>query len=158
MQQSESLPSYDQPTQTTSYASVNPRPLAPLESLPVCSELPALPSAPRESPFKGYLLTSHIVPAAYPRHPCNLAPAIPRIESVEARKERVERLRQELISGRLQDQEGIKRGHVQENVLFNVFNRYLLHDHSEEKGNRIPLSLLVLHANGFPKEVSLRAF
>jgi hypothetical protein len=143
-----SLP--DEPT----YVSIHPRPLLPLEPPPDTPSPPPLPVPPRQSPFNDYDLTSHIIPAAYPRHACNPAPVIPRNESVDARKARVKRLTEELVIARQADQEGTPRGRVQDVAFYNVLTRYRLRDLPRGAKRQTGLTLLVLHANGFPKEVS----
>jgi len=141
---------YPEPNDTPDYVSVNPRPLQPLETPPSFPPPPDLPSPRRDSPFRGYQLTSHIVPAAYPRSPGNLQPKIPKDETPEERKERVKRFMKDLIEARLAEQQGTQRAQVRETALYNVFNRYVL---SERPKSGVPISLLVLQANGFPKEI-----
>jgi hypothetical protein len=143
---------YAQPKDTPRYVSVNPRPLQLLEKPPARPPPPNLPNPTvRASALRGYGLTSHVVPAAYPRQPGNLPPKIPQNETKEARKESVKQLAKNLLDARLAERKGIKRADVQETALYNVFNRYVLTNKPKRGGD--PITLLVLHANGFPKEV-----
>jgi len=56
----------------------------------------------------------------------------------------------DIVDARIAEQQGTQRAPVQETALYNVFNRYAL---SERPESGVPITLLVLQANGFPKEI-----
>lgn len=147
------LPSYERPNSFPRVVSVEPRKLQALELPSLPEYLPTLPTTSRESPLYGYTLTSHIIPAAFPRQPCNLAPLIPTRESADARKRRVERLTDELLDSRIRSLNGIPHGRVQQHQLYNVLSCYCSQSSDRQSKMVTPLTLVAFHANGFPKEV-----
>lgn len=133
----------------------------PLLPPPTTSALPTLPSGFRSQSSlpaalsSTHVLSTHIVTAAYPRCPGPLfSPAKhepPANEGKAERKARVEREFQEMQTLK-RAAERRERGLEERNeVLYNVFNRY------KRKGEWLQdgLTLVVTHAVGFPKEVSL---
>ena len=128
---------------------VTPTPLLPLRSPPEPLQYPALPCPPRDHRFNtSYDVTTHIIPAAFPRStPFVALPAVPGRETKDERAARIQRYTGELSS--LQAQHLPDGSGTQPRVLWNVLNRYV------RKGSGGGLTLLLLHANGLHKEVSV---
>lgn len=110
---------------------------------------PSLPCPPRDHRFTNeYTVTTHLIPAAFPRaSPFIPVPASPENESKEERSARVQLYASELLSLQAQHEPG--HSSTQPRVLWSVVNRYV------RKGNGGGLTLLLLHANGLHKEVSI---
>ena len=128
---------------------VSPTPLLPLRLPPEPLRYPALPCPPRDHRFNtSYDVTTHIIPAAFPRStPFVALPAFPDHETKVERAARIQRHTDELLS--LQAQHVPDGSVARPQVLWNVLNRYV------RKGNGGGLTLLLLHANGLHKEVSV---
>lgn len=147
----------------------HPRPLLPLHPPPPHRWLypPVLPSPTRlpapEHLRERYELTTHIVPAAYPRStpfvpeppPPARSPDVP--PTKEERRADVLRVVEDVLEvstkfSRLPEYPGDRDGRL----LWNVVSRYRRKGlRLEEMKNRKCLTLLFFHANGFPKEVSM---
>lgn len=141
------IPRPGQPPRTD--GQISPVPLLPLQLPPEPLRYPALPLPLRDHRFSAtYNVTTHIVPAAFPRSTPFIAPppALPSDEIGDEHKARILRYRRELIS--LQAQYVPDSSGTQPTVLWNVLNRYVRH------GRGGGLTLLMLHANGMHKEVS----
>jgi hypothetical protein len=128
-----------------------PGPLLPLRS-PEPLRYPPLPCPPRHHHFTtSYTVTTHLIPAAFPRlSPFVPLPPFPAHETKEERAARIQRLTGELLSPEAQhvpDQSG-----TQQTVLWSVLNRYV----RKSIGGGNGLTLLLLHANGLHKEVSVK--
>ena len=149
-------PSYSPPDYLEPFKSINPRPLRPLQQPDLPAQLPCLPTPRRKTsssePLPGYHLTTHIVPAAFPRAACNRQPSIPTNDG-ETRAERIsraERIASELYDARTRIQRGELHGEVQKTALFNVFNCFTrITDEADARAPR--LTLVVLHANGWAR-------
>jgi hypothetical protein len=142
------IPRPGQPPRTD--GQITPIPLLPLRLPPEPLRYPALPSPLRDHRFSAtYNVTTHIIPAAFPRSTPFIAPppAFPSHEIDDEREARIQRYTRELIS--LQAQYVPDSSGTQPTVLWNVLNRYVRH------GKGGGLTLLMLHANGMHKEVSV---
>jgi hypothetical protein len=128
-------------------------PLLPLRLPTGPLRYPALPCPPRHHRFtSSYTLTTHIIPAAFPRSsPFVPLPAVPAHESKDERAARIQRFTDKLLS--LQAQHVPDQSGTQQTVLWNVLNRYVRKSIGGTRG----LTLLMLHANGLHKEVSVKA-
>ncbi|EJU01434.1 hypothetical protein DACRYDRAFT_107985 [Dacryopinax primogenitus] len=140
------------------------RPLPPPTLHPPPS-LPSLPSPPRPSPFPGWELTTHLIPSASPRaSPTattrNIRPQYPPTleREKEDRAREVERLRVAMRAQRARDCE--RKSWVSyegEPRLWNVLNRFMRSPARLSGGAGADaedgLTILLTHANGFPKEV-----
>lgn len=131
-----------------------PRPLLPLRSPPEPLRYPALPCPPRHHRFtSSYTVTTHLIPAAFPRSsPFVPLPALPAHETKDERAARIQRFTDELLS--LQAQHVPDQSGTQQTVLWSVLNRYVRK--STGIGGASGLTLLLLHANGLHKEVSVK--
>ncbi|KAF8480044.1 Alpha/beta hydrolase family-domain-containing protein [Russula ochroleuca] len=139
------IPRPGQPPRTD--GQITPIPLLPLRLPPEPLRYPALPSPLRDHRFSAtYNVTTHIIPAAFPRSTPFIAPppAFPSHEIDDEREARIQRYTRELIS--LQAQYVPDSSGTQPTVLWNVLNRYVRH------GKGGGLTLLMLHANGMHKE------
>jgi len=123
--------------------------LLPLRPPPEPLRHPSLPCSSRDPRFANeYTVTAHLIPAAFPRaSPFIPVPASPDNESKEERGARVQLYASELLS--LQAQHGPDHSGTQPRVLWSVVNRYV------RNGDGGGLTLLLLHANGLHKEVSI---
>jgi hypothetical protein len=143
------------PTQT--YAPILTPPVIP------SALLPRLPYGPRDqSSLPGslsatHVLSTHLVTAAWPRAPSELfiesEHEPPENESKQERKARVLHGHEYLKARREAFESRDKSVPERSEVLYSAFNRY------RHKGPwlRNGLTLLVTHAVGFPKEVSIYA-
>jgi len=129
-----------------------PGPLLPLRSPAEPLRYPALPCPPRHHRFtSSYTVTTHLIPAAFPRSsPFVPLPPFPAHETKEERAARIQRFTDELLS--LQDQHVPDQSETQQTVLWSVLNRYVHKSTAGASG----LTLLLLHANGLHKEVSVK--
>lgn len=148
------MSSFDPPTELPTWISVNPRPLQPLQKHPEPSFLPSLPSPPRQPAFSNlYSLSTHIIPAAYPR----VSPDVPLPERVpdtgidsEERKRMYSQKSADMMDARRRQGTG-KSAEGSRKLLWNCLNRYVKKDLGIGQNG---LTLFFAHANGFPKEVS----
>jgi hypothetical protein len=126
-------------------------PLLPLRSPPEPLNYPPLPSPSRDHRFASeYTVTTHLIPAAFPRSsPFVPVPVfkLPDYKSRDERGARIELYRDELLSH--QAQHGPDYSGTQPVVLWNALNRYV------RKGSGDGLTLVLLHANGLHKEVGV---
>jgi hypothetical protein len=128
-----------------------PGPLLPLQSPPEPLRYPALPCPSRHHHFtSSYTVTTHLIPAAFPRSPFVPLPALPVHETKDERAARIQRSTGELLS--LQAQHVSGQSGRQQTVLWSALNRYV----RKSIGGTTGLTLLLLHANGLHKEVSLK--
>lgn len=126
-------------------------PLLPLRSPPEPLSRPPLPCPSRDHRFASeYTVTTHLIPAAFPRSsPFVPVPVLklPGHESRDERGARIELYKDELVLH--QAQHGPDHSGTQSMVLWNALNRYV------RKGNGGGLTLVLLHANGLHKEVGV---
>jgi hypothetical protein len=128
-----------------------PGSLLPLRSPPEPLRYPPLLCPPRHHLFtNSYTVTTHLIPAAFPRSsPFVPLPPFPARETKEERAARIQRFTGELLS--LQAQHAPDQSGTQQPVLWSVLNRYV----RKSIGGASGLTLLLLHANGLHKEVSV---
>jgi hypothetical protein len=128
---------------------VKPSLLFPLQEPPQSFEYPALPCPPRDHRFTStYTITTHLIPAAFPRvSPFVPLPPVPDNESRDERSARLERYTTEFLD--LQTQHAPD---TRPTVLWTVLNRYV------RANSGTGLTLLMLHANGLHKEVSVKTY
>ncbi|KAH7925329.1 hypothetical protein BV22DRAFT_1129087 [Leucogyrophana mollusca] len=138
------------------WSSVHPRPFFPVQDHPGPLEYPELPSKPRTEPFHGsYTITTHIIPAAYPR----IVPQIPLPEipqysaNAQDRREKIKQLTQEIMDRQELYNQGKLPGQLSEKVLWNCVNRYAKLGHCSKPDGQQGVTLFLAHANGFPKEI-----
>jgi hypothetical protein len=140
--------SYPQPPKPVYTPNQRPRPLLPISQAPLPADLPVLPFPPRRPICSGYNLTTHIIPAAFPR----ITPDVPLPPPLqdgwdkEKRTKWANRTAQALLD--IQQKEG--KG--SEKVLWICVDRYT---HKNWNGGTKGVTLLLVHANGFPKEVCI---
>ncbi|KAI0752708.1 alpha/beta-hydrolase [Daedaleopsis nitida] len=131
----------------------NPLPLLPLETPPAHNNPPALPSPPRQSLLdEWYTLSTHIVPAAYPRTtPFVPIPALPQwTPNKDEFKASVAQTVGALLATK-EDQWRGKLDNLSRNrkPMWNCVNRYV----RKGTNTRMGVTLFMSHANGFPKEI-----
>jgi hypothetical protein len=123
--------------------------LLPLRTPPEPLSYPPLPCPSRDRRFASeYTVTTHLIPAAFPRaSPYVPVPAfeLPDHKNRDERGARIEIYKNELLS--LQVQHGPDQSGTQSTVLWSALNRYV------RRGNESGLTLVLLHANGLHKEV-----
>ncbi|KAI0697027.1 Alpha/beta hydrolase family-domain-containing protein [Cytidiella melzeri] len=139
-------------------------PLLPATKPPIPQQLPQLPSRPRRpDPVVDslYELTTHLVPAAYPR----ITPHVPTTEQPEWSSDRkifnanVDKATQEVMKWKIDQHAGKLstglEGQGSTEVLWNCVNRYTRRGRAQNGFNNtgLPLTLFFSHANGFPKEI-----
>lgn len=140
-------------------------PLLPTTKPPLPDQLPPLPSRPRRphpSIDSLYELTTHLVPAAYPR----FTPFVPQAQQPqwsldrETWKANVDKATEEVMQWKYAQHAGTIQGGLEgqgsTKLLWNSVNRYTRRgprDGSSSTG--LPLTLFFSHANGFPKEVHM---
>ncbi|KAF7970127.1 hypothetical protein HWV62_24952 [Athelia sp. TMB] len=156
------MSSFDPPTAANrlKFISVNPRHLLPIYPHPqTAPSLPSLPSPARPAAFGNhYTLSTHIIPAAYPR----AAPNVPSFEpdysrlSKEAKKAAITEQAGALM--RMHDRVLERGKDCAPAVLWNCVNRYSLKERKLQVGGAKRLTLFFAHANGFPKEVRISGF
>jgi len=144
------------------WTSVHPRPLRPIRAHPNLEKTPtpALPSPPRPpvfhtTPHGVYRLTTHLVPAAYPR----LAPDIPPHEIPAhipgglpaERRDKIDALAKQILQTQNAYEEGRLGGTPGEKLLWNCINRYV---RTPTLSRTAGITLFLAHANGFHKEAS----
>jgi hypothetical protein len=129
---------------------VSPRPLLPVYEPVQRLSLPDLPS-PRRQPVFGqsFTLTTHLVPAAHPRtYPDYPLPDLGCASSTKAEKKELA-IRN---SRTLLDYEDSQQCIGSRRPLWVCLNRYVRKE-GRGLGPNPRLTLLLAHANGFPKEV-----
>ncbi|KAI6041545.1 Alpha/beta hydrolase family-domain-containing protein [Pisolithus marmoratus] len=143
-------------TPSPPWPSVNPRPLLPIRPHPAPQRSPNLPSPPRQDIFhKDYALSTHIIPAAYPR----LVPDVPLPEiplhsdstSPDKRQEEIVTIIKQLVERQECFTHGRLPGGHGKKPLWNCINRYVRTHRSNTTNTG--LTLFLAHANGFPKEI-----
>lgn len=153
-------PSYPQPSPPIALEPLQPRSLPPLERPPQPEHLPSPPTplGPVDPIFSKYFdVSTHIVPAAYPR----LTPHVPAVSPPAFSKDKaqfqasVENTLNEIIGWRVKQWKG-ELGHLPPNkaLFWNCIKRFVKKEPT--KGIGKPVTLFIAHANGFPKEVSSR--
>ncbi|KAF8556562.1 alpha beta-hydrolase [Imleria badia] len=145
------------------WTSVHPRPLRPIRPHPSLDsvETPPLPSPPRPPVFHTtthgvYRLTTHLVPAAYPR----LAPDIPLPEipaytpggSPAKRRDKMDVLVKQIIQTQNAYHEDRLGQTPSETLLWNCVNRYVRTSSPTKTTAGAGVTLFLAHANGFHKE------
>src|SRR5882724_7787036 len=100
--------SYPRPTNARTWPTVVPRPLLPIEPPATIGALPPLPSPPRDPAFApSYTLTTHLIPAAYPRTtPYIPLPHIAAGLPKDVRKAHVQRAADEIIAIKTRQERG----------------------------------------------------
>ncbi|KDQ56901.1 hypothetical protein JAAARDRAFT_131855 [Jaapia argillacea MUCL 33604] len=149
------MQSFPKPTVARSWPTVNPRPLVPIESPPGPLDLPSLPSPPRSFSFEStYTLTTHIIPAAYPRSTPDVTLPVVNLRTTdkEVRKANVTKATQELLDIKDKSLKGELVGGSRK-VLWNCVNRYVRKGGRPSNAGKRSVTLFCLHANGFPKEI-----
>jgi hypothetical protein len=152
--------SYARPPTVRPWVRTDVRPVLPLQHPPATQSatLPPLPSAPRQPSFASqYILSTHLVPAAYPRTYPH-APAPPQApvagESPAARRQRVQDAVKEVVRTRMMYEAGALGAQGSTAPLWCALNRYVRRDLDTKpapKGNGV--TLFFAHASSFPKEV-----
>ncbi|KAG0704158.1 Alpha/beta hydrolase family-domain-containing protein [Suillus ampliporus] len=140
-----------EPTPQWMTASVNPRPFLPFRTRGEVLEKPPLPSPPRNDLFNdNYTVSTHLVPAACPRLAPDIPlPVVPKFSTnASERKREIRQLAAELTQRQERFMQGGLSGEGSEKPLWNCINRYAKRVQDGRKG----LTLLLAHANGFPKE------
>lgn len=155
--------SYPIPDEYSTLADFEPRTLLPLETPPPIADFPPLPSPPRKSLLDDtYTLTTHLIPAAYPRTTPYLPEARPPRFSADKKefKESVKETLLEVLGTKQKQWDGELPDEGRHRQLWACANRYV---RKETKPTKIeypythrPLTLFFAHANGFPKEASVR--
>ncbi|OBZ76148.1 Peroxisomal membrane protein LPX1 [Grifola frondosa] len=132
--------------------SCHPRTLIPLETPPQPTILPALPSSPRTSLLDvSFVLTTHLVPAAFPRTTPDVPlPPLPTWSADKNQfKESVARTMQGVLTMKENQWKGELAGEGSRKPLWICLNRYVKRGALSLNG----VTLLFTHANGFPKEI-----
>lgn len=149
-----------------------------LPPLPDALNLPHLPIPVRDPlVFDGkYTVTTHLVPAAYPRHPSSahlLHPKVPHpivtkpsLEQAQTKGDRKywaeatftlmaqKREILEQVEAEMKDADAtFKFGRLDDPLLWNSVNRYARIENGSESRDDAGLTLIITSANGFPKEV-----
>ncbi|KAI6038642.1 Alpha/Beta hydrolase protein [Pisolithus marmoratus] len=143
-------------TPSPPWISVNPQPLLPIQCHPYPSHSPSLPSPPRKDTIHdAYALSTHIIPAAFPRSvPDVPLPEIPTLTSLATSSERrkqVIMIIKELIERQMRYAEGKLTGDFSRKPHWNCINRYVRTHRRDTVGTG--LTLLLVHPNGYPKEI-----
>ena len=132
------------------------RPLLPLQP-PPHAEKPPLPSPARRSLLdaSGFALTTHLVPAAFPRTtPVVSRPALPEWSPDKTQFQKAAAsAAAEVMSTKHKQRRGELHEPPNRNPLWVCLNRYLGRDTSRSGCARSNITLFFSHANGFPKEV-----
>lgn len=140
---------------TPQWISVNPRPLPPFRTRGEDLQKPPLPSPPRDKVFnENYTVSTHLVPAACPRlNPDIPLPVTPEFSTVASERNRnIKRAATEILERQELFVQKKLGGEGSEKPLWNCVNRYVKRAPVGPDGKK-GLTLLLLHANGFPKEV-----
>ncbi|KAG2754389.1 alpha/beta-hydrolase [Suillus brevipes Sb2] len=140
-------------TPTTLWTTVKPRPWVSFKPHEGHVNVPPLPFKPRSDDLLGiYNISTHVIPAANPR----VTPKIPVPEPPPRSSKRtasdiknsgLELMEQQALHG-----EDGYAGETDERLLWNCVNRYVKKD-SEDKVRTKGITLFLVHATGFPKEI-----
>jgi hypothetical protein len=150
-------PNYIAPPKTKSERQRIPtRALSPIAALP--NDIPDVPQLlvpKRDLEFTStHNLTTHIIPAAFPRAPAWLPafPPPPEKESKQERSERAANTLQKMVEAVATRKEGYHDTNLPEEreILWTVVNRYA---RKEKVPGRRGITLLLAHAIGMHKEV-----
>ena len=147
------------------WTSVHPRPLRSIRPHPALDsvEPPVLPSPPRPPIFHTtthgvYRLSTHLVPAAYPRLapdiPLPKVPAYTPDESPAKRHDKVDTLVKQVIQTQNAYEDGRLGPTPSETLLWNCVNRYVRTSGPPKSLTGARVTLFLAHANGFHKEAS----
>lgn len=150
-------PSYPQPAARIPLEPLHARALPPLEKPPQPERLPLPPTPPVSvDPVisKHFHVSTHLVPAAYPR----LTPYVPAVPLPTFSKDKaqykasVEKTLDGIMGWRMKQWSG-ELDHMppNRNLLWNCIKRFVRKESSRGSGS--PVTLFVAHSNGFPKEV-----
>lgn len=153
--------SYPKPTRPTPlYDSINPRPLHPLRPPPTNPRIPTLPAHIENfrrdalNLLPGFVLSTHVFPAAAPRTKCGpehtpnfSKEREKRIKEASVTAKRLSRLRCDWLPAVYEYKAG-------EEPLWLSVNRFYRPGGFRVAPGRKALTLWLLHANGFHKEVS----
>ncbi|KAL5478289.1 hypothetical protein ACEPAI_2473 [Sanghuangporus weigelae] len=164
---------YPFPSSPRPIDSVRPRTLWPLREPPASLLLypPVLPAEARTrsrdtSPIsKEFALSTHVIPAAYPRvTPFIPLPSASLVDAIhsdsstlskEERKRLVKKVTEEILSLKakhMRNEEGFLSDKGEDRLLWNCVTRYYRKSGSSESSGKRSITLLLLHANGLPKE------
>ena len=154
------MSSLNPPSKPPKVPSIHPRKLIPIHPYPTPLTYPELPSR-RPSHFSyAYSLTTHIIPAAYPRVVPDVLLTLPDLPDSIADKEERKRVNDErthniltLRKDYLQKGAGVGCQPGSKKPLWNCINRIVRKDLGEGRGRG--LTLFFAHANGFHKEVCI---
>jgi hypothetical protein len=118
--------------------------------------LPDLPSRARQPAFdttrSPFTLTTHLVPAAHPRtYPDYPLPGLPSADSSKAEKKDLT-IKNTRTLLEYQDSQHLTPGIGSRRPLWVCLNRYV-RENLRASGSGPRITLLLAHANGFPKEV-----
>ncbi|KAL5520619.1 hypothetical protein ACEPAF_2620 [Sanghuangporus sanghuang] len=161
------------PSSPRPYDSVRPRELLPLREPPAPLLLypPVLPAEARARPrdvspvSREFALSTHVIPAAYPRvTPLIPLPSASLVDTIhsdsstlskEERKKMARKVTEEIVSLRercTKNEEGFLSDEREDRLLWNCVTRYYRKSGSSESSGKRSITLLLLHANGLPKE------
>lgn len=151
------LSSLSAPDNTLPSFSIKPRRfragLTTFECPPVVvNNYPALPVASRDGALSyGYSISTHILPAAYPRSASAVWEPLPLEEPVNDRKQRIKNTVQHISDRKEAQERGDYVGKPRGEILWTVANRYVKNDFA---GATEGLTVVLLHGIGTHKEVS----
>jgi len=153
--------SYPEPTEPTPhYESINPRSLHPLHPPPTNPRIPKLPAHIEDfrrdvlNILPGFVLSTHIFPAATPRTKCG-PERIPNFSKErEKRMEEASTTAKGLLELRCDGLPVIYEYREEEELPWLSVNRFYRPGGFRVAPGRKALTLWLLHANGFHKEVS----
>ncbi|OAX36910.1 hypothetical protein K503DRAFT_772027 [Rhizopogon vinicolor AM-OR11-026] len=137
---------------TPKWTTVNPRLFLPFRRRGEDLEKPTLPSPPRNELFNDrYTVSTHLVPAACPRRTPDIPlPAASKFSTnASENKQNRDQLAAKICELRDLAKQGKLSGDGSEKLLWNCVNRYVKRAPGGKKG----LTLLLVHAIGFPKEI-----
>ncbi|KAG9313781.1 Alpha/Beta hydrolase protein [Chiua virens] len=151
-------------TTPSGWSSVHPRPLRPILAHPDIDSIPTppLPTPPRSPIFHTtsrhvYRLSTHLVPAAYPRLVPDLPyPVIPEYVPGEPsdRSEKLDLLVNQVRQTQDAYTNGKLGGKPSEKLLWNCLNRYVRTSGASKRSGS-GVTLFLAHANGLHKEASV---
>ena len=155
------LMAYPKPTKPTPpYDSINPRPLCPLRPPPTNPRIPKLPAHIENfrrdvlNILPGFTLSTHVFPAASTRTKCG-PERIPNLSKERGkRKEEASVVAEGLLKLRCEWLPAVYECKAEEPPLWLSLNRFYRPGGFRVAPGRKALTLWLLHANGFHKEVS----